>query len=431
MLRARNMSPSNISWADLTPDAIFTISECLDTHSDRLRFRAVCHSWRKPVPPPQDKHLLPKEMVFPSNINVMEQFSYRYVLFQSTIYRLEDPEGPPNDGWLIMVNESGEQGKFSLLNPFTMQEIEDLTEAYFPKELNSLGFRVTEVTKSFTLGWVRNEPNNPQQFLIGGANDLRELEHKAVLSSDFESDKRFYVISDSRLCSITVGEDYWSLLYRNIEYRDLASYNGFVYGVDRFGVVVETDEWSHDSITIPSPYPFMGDWYLVKSGGDLLLVGRDYSVCHDQVYYHNSTDSFIKRPGVREDVFVDFKICRLEEMEDGENQWEDVDDLGDTVLVLSRKWSFAIDASDFDGIKGNRIIFVDEVKYPEYSDADDRECDEFLRLLLKDVKVRVFDVEDNFDVPIESRPEYHSIFWPPPDWLMDHRPLPPHQTCRQ
>ncbi|KAJ0044515.1 hypothetical protein Pint_03969 [Pistacia integerrima] len=386
------------------------------------------------IPSPQEQVLLPKKMYFPSN-NAKDQLNLGYVLFQSTVYRIEDPEGSPNDGWLIMVSEPNEQGKFCFLNPFTMKKIEGLPDEYFPKELNSLEFRVTEVCKSFTLKWIRNEAPNPAQPLNNRNNDNEQLKNKAVLSSNFESDNSLFVINDHKLFSVTIGEDYWSLVNREIEYRDIAGHNGYVYVVDRFGIVVAVQESSYNCITIPVPYPFLGDWFLVKSGGDLLLVGRDYSLCDDQVYYHNPTDSFIRRPGIREDIFVDFKIHRLEETEDGEKEWTEVEDLGDTVLVLSRKWSFAIDASDFDEIEGNHIIFVDEVKYPidsddeeDFDDEQEEPVDEFWGLLLEDIKVRVYDVEETFDIPLEYQPEYHKIFWPPPEWLRQYRSPSSHQT---
>ncbi|KAJ0103538.1 hypothetical protein Patl1_04014 [Pistacia atlantica] len=326
------MKSFKISWADLTPDGIFSISEFIDTHSDRLRFRAVCNSWRTTIPSPQEQVLLPKKMYFPSN-NAKDQLNLGYVLFQSTVYRIEDPEGSPNDGWLIMVSEPNEQGKFCLLNPFTMQKDR------------------------------RNEAANPAQPL----NNL------------------------------TIGEDYWSLVNREIEYRDIAGHNGYVYVVDRFGIVVAVQESSYNCITIPVPYPFLGDWFLVKSGGDLLLVGRDYALCDDQVYYHNPTDSFIRRPAAS----------------------------GHSPLMLP----------DFDEIEGNHIIFVDEVKYPidsddeeDFDDEQEEPVDEFWGLLLEDIKVRVYDVEETFDIPLEYQPEYHKIFWPPPEWLRQYRSPSSHQT---
>ncbi|CAN6205810.1 unnamed protein product [Urochloa humidicola] len=139
----------------------------------------------------------------------------------------------------------------------------------------------------------------------------------------------------------------FGVVYRNTPLF-MAPFGGKVYLSDQEGsilsstVIVAPEECSHHSAqiismvtTIPSAGHSAWDCYLVRSGGELLLVTRPWYGIHG-------------KPVVRR---VDTE----------RNELDLVTDIGNRALFLSDVRCLSVDASKFQGIEGGCIYFVDPV----------------------------------------------------------------------
>ncbi|XP_071724861.1 putative F-box protein At5g60060, partial [Rutidosis leptorrhynchoides] len=205
-------------WSELPGEIVFSIAKLLDTDEDSIRIRAVCSSWRTSIPPPERRFPLQLTLPVKNFYCVIENQNQGYFkLCTSFFYHLKLPSsvnkhgsspyngiGPSScqRGWLVRVEATG-TGSFRVLNPFG-GKIGIFPPQAFPdsKQLNTLDFRISEVTRSYNLKLVNNTIPRCREPV------------KVILSSRPASTENDYIIqsltSNSDWNYIKLGEDEWS-----------------------------------------------------------------------------------------------------------------------------------------------------------------------------------------------------------------------------
>ncbi|KAI9187398.1 hypothetical protein LWI28_027688 [Acer negundo] len=440
MVLPRKVFRPSFSWSDLPQQALITITEFFtDPQNDVVRLRSVCSNWRQNVPPPPSN--LPMLLYFYNLDPVKSHVLCTYKLFKTTVFLLEDSEIGANAKWLVTVSEPNFESKMQLLNPFTSRPIGDgdFPHYAFPdKTLKFLDRRVTQVSKHYSFRFMEEiDEDGEDRGNLNMELDLKLVDEtqlgsdvcfKAmVMEDDFKDIRSFLIINDqARVRSVTVGNDYWEKVGEcsKVDYCDMAVYDDCFYCVDRYGTVIDCGKYGDDDdvVVIPSPEPFFGEWYLVKAGEDLYLVGRDFRVCGKKVDYDDTSHCFTARPGCGP-LPILFHVYVLDCEDPRTPEWVEVNDLADYIFVVSRNGSFAIEAEDCPPMcGGNYIIYVDEIVY-QYHDGDFDDVDnlpeefEYAIQDLNNVKVGCYDFVDGTSSPLSCCREQLKMFWPPPDGL--------------
>lgn len=215
-----------------------------------------------------------------------------------------------------------------------------------------------------------------------------------------------------KLAILKIGDYQWTRIDDLVSpYDDVVLFKGRFYAVDNTGrtVVVNLDgllEFSPVLELVANPV-FGGDKKtMVVLCGELLLVDtylsegpEDDLGFEEDLEFSDEFDCYMTERTVR------FKVFRLDW---GEKKWEEVKDLGDRILFLGDYCSFSALASDFDGCKGNCIIFVDHNFYMTREERDGA---------VKGRGVGVFDLESGKIGSLVDYPGYSKMFWPPPSWV--------------
>lgn len=405
-----------ISWADLPPDLLSLIEKRLDTRIDTLHFRAVCYSWRfltprSEKPPPS----LPKHILCPiNNAPTVSPPMAPFTLFKTKVLRLEVPNTFPKKSWLMKVSEPVEN-KYRLISPFSTSPVHNLPDGeVFPQNLNLLNLGVSKVSENF---FLKNDSPNVDHRISRNF-------FKVGLSSLFDSNKKFVLIEQTDLLCVTIGENIWRPVERRYGINDFICYKNHFFTVDRDGIVKVVDDKTFRSVlTVPLSLPRYGEWYMVKSRGYLYFVVRDLQSCDGQVFFHLALLRYVNLDP-RRPLSVQFKVFKLDDRHGVYRaRWREVTDLGDEIFFISRDSSYAFSASDFAGVRGNKIIFVDEIKTLTDYARGLRDHGQVMESLIDGrVRVGVYDLANGSSAPLMALPKYLQMFWPPPAWLM--RPPP-------
>ncbi|KDP27132.1 hypothetical protein JCGZ_20944 [Jatropha curcas] len=390
-------------WAQLPKDLLEQISKCLETSIDILRFRSVCTSWRSAISP-KPRRLSGTFRILPND--GISHTSFGFYLSRRTIFLI----GLPNshyqtdpDGWLVKIEEDNPDRKH-LLNPLSRCKLNSLP-SNFPRILNLLNFRVSELGQEYVLHHVNYKSNS-------SSSDIGNLYMEKVVIIWLNCETEFMLLTihvSGKLAVFKSGDKKWTIIQdMPSPYDDVIVYKGNFYAVDNTGRTVVVGLNTELSL-IANPV-FGGDKkYLVESNGELLLVDMylsidtgEGSLSFDEEYLEHLAQYMSERT-------VRFKVFKLDEEV---QSWIEVKSLGNRVLFLGDDSTFSATVSDLKECKGNCIFFVDNFFYPreDYpSGGDDG--------LLVGGDIGVFDLESGAIGPLGNYPEHAKMFWPPPHWV--------------
>lgn len=210
-----------------------------------------------------------------------------------------------------------------------------------------------------------------------------------------------------KLAMFRFGEKNWTIIDDiTSPYDDVILFQGKFYAVDYTGrtVIVDVDSLPSPELNLAANPVFGGDRkVLVESCNDLLLVDMFLNVGLDDesdvdmsIEFYEEVDFYLCEETVR------FKVYKLDQRE---QSWVEVRNLGDRLLFLGGNCTFSASASDFTVCKdrGNCIIFSNRYFYS--CRADDGEG------------IGVFDLETGTIESLLNYPGLSKLFWPPPEWI--------------
>lgn len=384
-------------WSQLPRELLNLIAEHLVSETDLLRFRSVCTSWRssfqsKPFPIPAP--ILPNKGISDS--------SWGFYFSKRTIFRLGLPyphsQTSPSDGWLIKLEPDGPQ-RMQFLNPLSRSIFKPLP-TNFPKTLDLLHFRISELGNEYTLQYINYRPFASS---IGDAGDvyMEKVAFSSNLSNGIEGFVLLTIHVSGKLALLKFGDKKWTIIDDlPSPYDDVIFYEGEFYAVDTTGRTVVVGVENNLNVNVVADSVFGGDKkILVESCGELFLVDKHLSVGLDddlgyeeEVEFSEEFDCFTSERTVRFEVF---------KMDGNLKKWVEVKNLGERMLFLGDNCSFSALASDFTGCKGNCIFFTDPLE-----DGG-----------LKSRGIGVFDMESGSMEPLANYSGYSELFWPPPAWV--------------
>ncbi|KAI3728974.1 hypothetical protein L6452_17619 [Arctium lappa] len=382
-------------WSQLPRELLDLISKHLISETDLLRFRSVCTSWRSSIQPFTSR--------FPILPNAgISDTTWGFYLSKRTIFRVglpdRDSQQTPSP-WLIKV-ERDNPHKTHLMNPLTGSEFIPLLPN-FPRSIDLLNFRVTELGQEYALQYISYRPNANS---IGDSVTLY-MEKVAFCSSGIDGFVLLTIHVSGKLALLKCGERKWNIINDlPSPYDDVIFYKGEFYAVDSTGrtviVVLDSDT---TSLKVVASSVFGGDKkFLVESLGELFMVDKylsvgpenDFDYDDENYEFYEDFDCFMSERTVKLEVY---RLDREEE------KWDEVKSLGDRMLFLGDNCGFSASALDFPGCKGNCVFFTGQ------SREDDG--------LMKSRGVGVFDLESGCIGPISNDSGYSQLFWPPPRWL--------------
>lgn len=409
------MDDAGVQWSELPPEIWSAVGKHIHNYIDAVRFRSVCRSWRSSVPPfPQTSP--PLRLRFPSPF-ITTSLSVDAFLSQSTIYRLAPLDHQPNskvsssssprrNGRLVKLEKS-ELGKMRFLHPLSKRPIrcnlEDVSEEH--NEFNLLNLRINELAISYSLKYT-------DTTCVPGIAKIVVFPNSTA--PDVKDCTIIAVFEDGRLGFARSGDEKWTLIdEQNFHYDDVIVYNQQYYTVDRWGTVFWIDS-SMRLVQFSPPLIGLGHQkHLVECDGELLVIDRfldkERQFQQPITIVDDAQHPFaipVRRPPYDSLArAVDFKAHKLDQ-EWG--TWVELKNLRNRSIILGNDCCFSVEASEFEGCKGNCIYYTD-VNDGEFSKRN---------------TIRVFDLEGRRIGNILGYPGRMGIFNPPPIWLSKSlRPL--------
>ncbi|XP_059650420.1 F-box protein At2g17036-like [Cornus florida] len=235
----------------------------------------------------------------------------------------------------------------------------------FPKELNLLDFRITEIDKAYRLRFIDQESHYPFN------HDESTLFKKVIVSSSPWSGAGDYVIMAiqyGKLWFFKLGDEKWTKIgcwNESDSYQDFVYHKGQFYAVGSKGrIVVIGSDLKVKPIASLGPHYNASDTAgsnrlrLVKSCGDLFLIDKEENLstyqCTDEwdgdCMWHPIESEASNDPLNK----FYLKVFKLNE---SEKKWERVGTLGDRVLFTCDAFSYSVSARDFSGLNGGCIYF--------------------------------------------------------------------------
>lgn len=407
-------------WSDCPKDILAAIAKRFHSMTDILRLRSVCTSWHSSVASPF--HKSPPFLVkLPLPISPFDSVNPNrdgyFALTEIITHRLEPLDAPSNSsgspkGWLVTIEE-GEPGKMLILNPLSLFQDPQLPVT-FPKVLNLLDFRVSEISRAYYLEYTDSN-SIPDDFaensflsvpkVVDFAENPFLSVPKVVVSSDPDwtsSDLAVLVLKNiGKLVLFKQGDVEWTISsdFPSSCFDDIINYKGNFYATDQAGRLVMLDSSLNEMEIVP-PFTSSGNRkHLVKSSGNLLLVDRYMENEHDLLECNDAFD-LVQDSGLN--FTYDIEVFKLNEQE---HCWVKVKSLCDKVLFVGDQ-CFSITSRDFYGSNGNCIYFRDE-----YIGATSGDC-----VRAKGVyghNTCVFTIGDGKLGPLDDFPGYADIYWPP------------------
>ncbi|XP_059645486.1 F-box protein SKIP23-like [Cornus florida] len=444
-------SDRRVQWSQLPEELLSLISKKhLNTRIHNLRLRSVCRSWRssiplfnKPPPPPPPHppppplpHLAPS----PTNRNRLVQVRKAkldgfFSLTETTIYLLQPPNQqnpkpntPISIPWLVRVEEI-ENGKKRALHPVSQRKM----PKRFPKQLNLLNIRITEIGKAYRLRFIdpteEEEEEEPYHFCNDDDDDSTRFEKVVPSSSPWSGagDYAVMAIKEGDLWFFKLGDKKWTKIAcwkKSFSYDD--SYHDFVYHKGQFYavgdkgriVVIGSDLKPKPIASLGPPYGGDDDddkrLRLVKSCGDLFLIDKEKNInigLYNE-YEVEGNDMWDPIESLAMDDPLNKVYLKVYKLNETEKKWERVGTLGDRVLFACDAFSYSVSARHYSGLKGGCIYFSDG-SFIEDSGGYDEE-DEWSA---ETADTGVFSLLDAKCGPLASFPDHSQIFWPPPPWL--------------
>ncbi|KAH7515448.1 hypothetical protein FEM48_Zijuj10G0027300 [Ziziphus jujuba var. spinosa] len=373
---------------DLPAELLEIIGKFLNTKTDVSRFRAVCKSWRSSIPPIENP--VPLSLSFRSKLGV----NLNLPVTETILYHVAPNKTDPNDdnddnnssswGWLLNLQETGQHG--GIIVP-----VDPNSDSYynicstFPKVLNPLDFRTSELFKSYKI-------DNYKFRVFFPSTSSLDCPNSVVLVYDFQVE--FYMKH--------VDDRHWDFT-KTFECVDIVSYGGKFCLVENDGRALTFDYWLKERKQIASSISSIqlcdvhGDDHhdhsdhekhlVVDLDGELLLV--DICVCRDN----------IKLSKKHKKLKLNFvKVFKLKPKK---NKWIEVKSLEGRILFVGFRFSsFSVFARDFPGCKGDCACV-------HYNIHD---------------KAAVFDLITGCFLPSEDSDCFTNIFLPP--WSRSNRSKP-------
>lgn len=306
-------SPSS-NWPDLPADLLRLIYRKLYDTFDFINFRAVCKLWLAAAPlfehPSQFPFILERETLYSSEFKL-------YSLPTGKTRRIQVPEAcnkaffGQSQGYLATFKTGANDTSLTLLNPFTRAEV----------PLPFHGFRCCRP-------------------LHVGADPIRNSDDVVIhMFSDIEC----------RFVGFWNNEDNigWSLqgsfpiAAQAYNRGRLFFYNSVNSSITIIGLT------TGNKLEVRLPYnDLQHDFYCLGEGaGAFLGIQRHFRSCP-------------------EDKYLSIEICWFEVYQLSEEQsppcWVKLSDMGDLIIFLNEDTTgFCLSASDFQGIKGNSIYFIE------------------------------------------------------------------------
>ncbi|CAL5357190.1 unnamed protein product [Camellia sinensis] len=394
-----------VQWSTLPKDVIPILSNRLETRIDLLRFRSVCRSWRSSSAaslssPPLSLPNLP----FPFSPLAADPRRGTFTAAATTVFLLQPFDEIPHrttSHYLIKVEEDA---KTRLVCP-----VSDLVQtrfpAGFPKEVNLLEFRISQVHNSYTF---RNLELLNCKPIEAGLPFVKKI---VVLGSN--PDSRIVVVVyemwdlDGRLAMLRVGDDSWTPIHtQHFVCDDVIVYKGNFYTVDRSGRAFVLGPNMNLIEIAPPPTNENGKKkkkHLVESIGDLLLVDKYFELHERNVFYYKDGKERVKSSN--REMVSEMRVYRLNV---DEHRWVEVRSLEDQILFVGDDCSYSVSAREFPGCRGNRVVYEDHAVASQIEEEDEL----FDGLWV--YQIGVFNLGNGRVRSLATCPRLARIFWPPP-----------------
>lgn len=253
-----------------------------------------------------------------------------------------------------------------------------------------------ELSKSYVLRYVRGSGS------VGGLNKV------IIVPPDFNDSAIIVICDKGKLGFAKDGDQKLTLISDGgFVCDDIIVYKGQPYVVDSLGSVFRIDS-SLKVVELLSKLVGLGGRrkHLVESCGELYVVDRYFDQEPNKqegsgLDFPLSFHIFGLRGRHRryessDPKAVEFKVYKLELLDEEEGRWIEVKSLGDQAFFLAMDCSFSVSAQELAGCKGNCIYFTDQND---------------LNLALREVtrpESSVFNLEDHSIQRLGSS----QIFWP-------------------
>ncbi|KAL1811097.1 hypothetical protein DCAR_0623214 [Daucus carota subsp. sativus] len=382
-------------WCNLPGELLDLISKHLDSSIDLLRFRSVCTCWRSSLHPHRSSS--PSRFPILPN-NGISDTTWGFYLFKRSIFFFQLP--PPlfnsqsNPSWVVKIDQENPQ-KCHLFNPLSRDEYKPLPPN-FPKLVDFMGLRVSELGMEYTLQYINYRP------FATSIGDAGNLYSEKVAFCDVGGGGGYVILTihvSGRLALLKSGDVKWTVIDdMPAPYDDVVFYKGSFYAVDSTGRTVMVDVGSSPvSVRFVADSVFGGDTKMLVDGcGELFMVDKFLSVGPEDDEGFDGDEEF----DYMSERTVRFEVFKLDKS--GE-KWIKVENLEDRIIFLGDNCAFSALASNFVGCKGNCILFTNSSKVEDG--------------VLKSRGISVFDLESGSIGPLADYPGLSELFWPPPAWI--------------
>lgn len=364
---------SERNWPQLPKELLEMISDQLTGLDDHVRFRAVCRSWASIRPPSRVPHQMPW-LLHPCN---QDTDTRSFVsISENKFYRFSSPEFlgkrccGSSYGWLALLDGTPE---ILLFNPLTEEKILLPNLTSLPEVLefhkkgkeylyqDILGEHHTidmDIMKNFFI----------QRIALSGDPTLVNQNSWAAMCYDLRA---------NRLAFCKVHDKSWTVLQdQPSRYVDFLIHKEQLYAVDFTGRVIICDLSSPENLVIVQPESVSGPRrrYLVELRGALLMICAPMDNVvnlpeeEEENFYEALLDSdysviYDPEDGGRGPVHMQYKNRALWfhifELDEVEQRFVKVNNLGNYALFLSKNYSVSLLASEVPRCRGNCIYYLD------------------------------------------------------------------------
>lgn len=346
-------------WSELPRELLDLISQRIDTEIDLLRFRSVCSNWRSFSIP---NHFYPpfKVPLFKhpfSNDDIIPAF---FVYLSKRCFFLVKPPQQEDQGqqpWLIRITQTSTgTAKLSQGEKFHVLDFNNLSVLHLGCEF------LVENTTSFL-----------SNFLLPKSVYVVTCHGKKPLTLFLLKDHPFMLLFRA------TDENFLSFPNVSTSVRYLCVFKQRIYLVYGDGKTDRVGFEEYPNVQVAAePLVDSGNLkFLLENEGDLLLVDID-------------------------DRGIELKI-HVFRLDENERKWVKFENLGGRVLFVGLELSFSASVSDLHVPKGNCIIFIDDV---------------FDHMNIEDMSIVHLDQNGGHLSVLHDNPEYCSLFWPPPEWIV-------------
>ncbi|CAL5066577.1 unnamed protein product [Urochloa decumbens] len=374
---------------------------------DLIRAGYVCSSWRSAYTCLRDlgkyKHSQTPCLLYTSR-SAGKNVACLYSLVENRTYKLTLP-GPPirrslligsSNGWLIYADKRSE---LHLVNPITGEQV-SLPSVITIEQVKPITDG-SGIIHKYKLSWYSghvHEDGTPMRYAL---DKLREyLYFKAFVFLDPCTRSYFVVLIHHprfQLSFARLGDDKWTWLPQNTEYRDCMYMDGLLYALTAHGEINAFD-LTASTVTMKvivnkiESYPSaLKSWYIICAPwGGLLQVWRTFSVPEQKDEDEDGDPCFhTTKITIYE---VDLKAKDLVETKS----------LSNHILFLGHNNSLCLSADEYPRLKANHAYYTDDRSEPPVA----------LKSVPRDIGV--LDLENSSRKKVASQIWSN---WPCPTWI--------------